>query len=244
MGALVIGLVVGVGARTLFAALPMRRSPRSDSSAGEGSAAPPSATSTTLGTDPLSESVFVGGDSLTFTAMWDRGPGDAAPADLTWAAWLGWTGADVQPRLEAAVARGQADSVVVALGTNDSSPTGDDGWTAADVNRFQQLLDTPPATACVVIVLPGYGHGVDPRHAVELDEARADLQALANDRRQAGHGPTVVVDWQPQLDARPQLLAADGIHLATDPATGNVTAQAAAARTGLYWQGLKACASP
>jgi len=191
----------------------------------------------------MSESVFVGGDSLTFTAMWNHGPGEGAPADLTWAAWLGWTTADLQPQLDWAVALGRADTVVLALGTNDSSLSGADGWTATDVTRFQRLIDAPGATACVVIVLPGYGDGVDPLHVIELDEARADLEELANQRgRKAGYGPTVVVDWQAQLDARPDLLADDGIHLAPDPVTGDVLAEAAAARTELYWQGVRACA--
>jgi GDSL-like Lipase/Acylhydrolase family len=202
-----------------------------------------SATPTMTAPDPMSSSVFLGGDSLTFTAIWDQGTGEGAPADLTWAAWLGWTAADVQPQLERAVALGQADTVVLALGVNDSSPTGGDGWTTTDVDRFQRLLDAPQPAACVVIVLPGYGDGVGPEHAAELDEARDDLQDLANQRRQqAGYGPTVLVDWQATLDAQPDLVADDGIHLASDPVTGDVSAEAAAARTGLYWQGVSACA--
>jgi hypothetical protein len=230
-------------AETLFASFLNGAPAEAESSADDGVRDVESTMSTTTGRDPMSESVFLGGDSLTFTAIWDRGPGEDAPDDLTWVAWLGWTAAEVQPRLHQAVALGQADTVVLALGVNDSSPTANDGWTTSDVWRFQRLLDSAQTTACVVIVLPGYGDGVDARHAAELDEARADLKDLANQRRrQAGYGPTVVVDWQPTIDARPDLVADDGIHLARDPVTGDVLAEAAAARTGVYWQGVRACA--
>jgi hypothetical protein len=188
--------------------------------------------------------VFVAGDSLTFTATWDHGPGHGAPADLEWAAWLGWTAADAQSPLDAAVAaQGPVDTLVVALGTNDSSVAdGGDGWTDADLDRFRQLIATAGSGACVVVVLPGHGAGLDPRHAAEMDQARADLAGLADQRRHtAGNGPTVVVDWQATVDAHPELIAADGIHLTPDAGTGEVSADAATARTTVYWRGVDAC---
>jgi GDSL-like Lipase/Acylhydrolase family len=239
---LLIATIVGIVAKVLSATALAGGSDPADSQADERLHWLPTASAPTAGSDPIYQSVFVGGDSLTFTAMWDHGPGEGAPADLTWAAWLGWTAADVQPQLDSAVANGRADTVVIALGTNDSSLSDGDGWSATDVKRFQQLIDAAPSTACVVIVLPGYGDGVDPQHAAEMDEARGDLNDLANSGRNAAQGSTVVVDWQAQLDDRPDLLAADGIHLASDPVTGDVSAEAAAARTNLYWQGVRACA--
>jgi hypothetical protein len=170
--------------------------------------------------------------------------GEGAPAELDWSAWLGWTVADVQPQVERAAAANRLDTLVVALGTNDSSLAsgGGDGWTSADLERFRRLVFTPPAEACVVIVLPGHGVAMDPSHAAELDQARADLAGLASLRAgMPGYGTTVVVDWQATLDARPDLVGDDGIHLVTDPITALSTADAAAARTGLYWHGVDAC---
>jgi hypothetical protein len=240
-GTFVVAFLVGLGAPKLLATARTGRSARGASSS----------TSITATTKPMVEPepettpgrVFVAGDSLTFTASWDHGSGKAAPDDLEWAAWLGWTAADVQPQLDAAVAQAQVDALVVALGTNDSSPDVSGGWTEADVAQFQHLVATAGSSACVVIVLPGYGDGIDSHHAAEMDEARADLLALADERRRTpGAGPTVVADWQAVVDANPDLLADDGIHLAPDPVvTDDVSAEAATARTTLYWQGVDAC---
>jgi hypothetical protein len=191
--------------------------------------------------------VTVVGDSLTQTAAYLYGPGEGAPPEVEMLAWQGWTAADAQPDLEAAVAAGRADTVVLALGTNDSSvAAGRDGWSAADVERFRQLLATPAPSACVVVVLPGYGAGIDPSHAAEMEKARTDLVGLADERRHLrasdpNVGATVVVDWQAELTAHPQLLNPDGIHLAQDPANSLISADAAAARTGLYWRGVASC---
>lgn len=187
--------------------------------------------------------VFVAGDSVTLQAMLINGPGEGAPADLQTVANLGWTVEQVQPELDTAMAADPPGTLVVALGLNDSSLTlGGDGWSDADLLRFQGMIATPDPRACVVLVLPGHGPEIEPQYAAELAEARLALVELATERRSTpGSGPTVVVDWQAEVDARPWLLSSDGIHLASDPATGEVTAEAAAARTDLYWQGVGQC---
>lgn len=250
----------------------------SSSRLSSSSSSTTTSTTAAAATDP--GRVFVVGDSLTFTAFWGQDEGVDADHDFDVAAWMGWTAADVQPELDAAVAEGPMDTLVVALGANDSGvQTGDGGWTEADVERFRQLISTPGPGACVVIVLPGYGAGVGPAHAAEMDEARLDLIDLAQQRAEAqapgagagaasmpgstpdpdpdpgagagaastppAAGATVVVDWQAVIDARPELVAADGIHLAPDGTTINqVTPAAAAARIDLYWQGVDDCTHP
>jgi hypothetical protein len=188
--------------------------------------------------------VYLIGDSLTSTAYNAHGVGKGAPEELTITAWPGWTAGEAQPALEFANAQMHIDTLVVALGTNDSTfAWGHDGWNDADVDRFRLILATPPPEACVVVVLPGYGTGIDQTHAVEMGKARHDLTALAAERREdPANGPTVVVDWQSQVSARPQLLGPDGIHLVNDPSIGWPTAESAAARTGLYWHGVAQCA--
>jgi hypothetical protein len=185
--------------------------------------------------------VFVAGDSLTVQAM-APGPGRTAPRDLEVHAGLGWTAASVQPELDESVAATPIGTLIVALGTNDSSLlVGTDGWTPDDVTQFRRLMSTPEASACVVLVLPGHGAAIDPAYATEMDEARAALRALAWERGTTGAGPTVLVDWQTVIDRQPTLLAGDGIHLADDPATHAASAASSAARTDLYWQGVRQC---
>jgi hypothetical protein len=200
----------------------------------------------TLATDFDPGAVYLTGDSLTSTAYNVQGLGKDAPDDVIMAAWPGWTAAEAQSGLEDAVADGQVDTLVVALGTNDSSYTfGADGWSQADADRFRRLLATPPPTACVVMVLPGVGEGVQPDHAEALTTARTDLAALAEQRRATpGTGPTVVLDWQAEVTTHPELLASDGIHLANDPDFGLSwpSAESAGARFDFYWQGVARCA--
>jgi hypothetical protein len=191
----------------------------------------------------LRDRVFVAGDSLTVQGL-AHGPGPQAPADLEVQAGLGWTAANVQAELEAAVATAPVATLVVALGTNDSSLVGADGWTSDDVARFRRLIATPGDGACVVLVLPGHGPSVDPAYAAEVDEARAAMEALAWDRGDTpGVGPTIVVDWQAVIDGQPTLLSPDGIHLSDDPATGTISATSSSARANLYWQGVSQCQS-
>jgi hypothetical protein len=184
--------------------------------------------------------VFVAGDSLTLQTT-TSGAVTAAPPDLQIAAGMGWTAAEAQPPLDAAVAEGPVDTLVVALGTNDSSLREAEGWTASDVERFRQLISTPDVGACVVLVLPGLGPGPDALYAAEMAEARADLRQLADERRLAPDaGPTVVVDWQTVLDRHPEVMAPDGVHLAGDE-SGAAFASSAAARLDLYWAGVQKC---
>jgi hypothetical protein len=102
---------------------------RPSTRAGGAGESPPTATP-----DTRSGHVLLVGDSLTFTTFWGHGLGEGAPAELDWSAWLGWTVADVQPQVERAAAANRLDTLVVALGTNDSSLAsgGGDGWTSAD----------------------------------------------------------------------------------------------------------------
>lgn len=188
---------------------------------------------------------MVAGDSLTFTAFFAREDDEAAPADVEMVAGFGWTAADVQQRLDASVAERPVDVLVMALGINDAGVgTGDGGWTPADLERFRHLIAAPGPDACVVLVLPGYGGGIDPAHAAEVDVARLDLVALADQRALEGGGATIVVDWQAVVEADPSLVADDGIHLATAPGTDDVSPTAATVRSRLYWDGVAACSGP
>ena len=192
---------------------------------------------------PRARRVFVAGDSLTSTSLDPARPGPGAPEDLVVASGLGWTAVDVQPHLDAALAEGPIDTLVVALGTNDSAPPPDrDGWTEADVEAFRRLIGSVPDAACVVVVLPGHGATADPAHDEPMDRARMTLWSLAEDRRQGDwYGPTIVLDWQERIDARPDLLSGDGIHLAPIPGVSWARPETAQVRKALYWEGVAAC---
>jgi hypothetical protein len=244
---IVLVAAVGTGAVTLWTRVADARSAAGDAGSDARSPQHAPADPSPAGGAGGPGHVLVAGDSLTATATYFHGAGEAAPDDLEFMAWQGWTAAEAQPAVATKVAGARADTLVLALGTNDSAYTmGRDGWSAADVDRFRQLLATPDEAACVVVVLPGYGPGIDPRHAVEMDRARADLQRLADERRQRrtgnpDHGATVVVDWHAEVTARPHLLGPDGIHLAEDPVSGFPSTEAATTRTRMYWDGVAAC---
>jgi hypothetical protein len=248
----VTGALAGAGAQALFAATASGEpaAPAASAQAPGEERSGPAAPSTSTTTMPTTTStvapgpgrVFVSGDSVTVQAM-VNGLGPDAPADVEVSAWLGWTAEHAQPPLDAAAATRPVDVLVVALGLNDSAlRPGSDGWNDDDRERLRQMIFTPDIGACVVLVLPGHGPGIDAQYAAELGEARMALLELAMERQRVPDaGATVVVDWQAEVDANPALLDPDGIHLPDDPATGEVAADAASARNGLYWQGVQQC---
>lgn len=184
------------------------------------------------------------GDSLTVQALYGAPVGPAAPEHLQVTAGLGWKVENVQQWATDQVAAGKVDVLVVALSTNDSNPVWNGGWTAADVERFRTLINTPHPDAWVVLVLPGHGPGISAAHAAAMDTARADLTALAATRPH-----TVATDaWEQLAETRPDLFSADGIHLRAqndaptdDGIVRPVDDEARAARVGVYWDALPKC---
>jgi hypothetical protein len=185
------------------------------------------------------------GDSLTIQARYGDPVGVDDPAQLQVDAGLGWKVENVQQWVTDQVAAGSVDVLVVALGTNDSNPTWNGGWTSADVDRFRVLINTPHPAARVVLVLPGHGAGIDPRHAAAIDAARRDLTALAATRP----GTFVTDRWQAVADTEPELISSDGIHLRAqndaptdDGVVRPVDPAARAERLRTYWDALPPCA--
>ncbi|HEX8804492.1 MAG TPA: SGNH/GDSL hydrolase family protein, partial [Acidimicrobiales bacterium] len=161
---------------------------------------------------------------------YNGGFGVGAPADLKVIAGLGWTAAQAQPRLSTDISNGRPAILVEALGTNDSNPACCGGWTSDDVNRFRLMINSPHPSACVVVVLPGYGPGATQAHKDAMYRARLSLRRLIAERPR-----TVEVDWYPLVRDDPSLVEADGIHLSG--------AESWAARSSLYWEGVAKCAT-
>jgi hypothetical protein len=181
--------------------------------------------------------IIVVGDSVTEQAYGYLGGWQGAPSpDVVKVAGSGWDLDDAEPGYAQAVAEGTPDITVLALGPNDANPS-NGGWDLYDLANFYDFLNTTvPTGTCVVIELPRYKSGFPPAWATQLDEARADLIDLASP---GGHTapPTdrfvVLEDWRMRTAPHPELLASDGIHLASN--------QAATERQQDYWDGARRC---
>lgn len=103
---------------------------------------------------------------------------------------------------------GEADTVVLRYGTNESNPgTGPGAWEAADEAAWTESIGAEYVhpDSCLVIVLPYVAEHVT--FAAEVDEARAFLTGLATTRPN-----TFVVDWADHVG---DTLSSDGIHQKT-----------------------------
>lgn len=195
----------------------------------------PPTTSTTVPVPPLS--VDVVGDSLTAQAHeYLGGWVDAPSSDTERIAEPGWDLADALPAYEASVAAHPPDVTVLALGNNDSDPaTG--GWDLFDIVRFHDFLHLDvPDGSCVVLVLPRFGPAANLAWSREVNEARGYMVDLVAPGGQFQPPPGMVFvleDWYLPPAARPNRLAADGIHL-----SGN---EAAVTRQDTYWDGVNSC---
>lgn len=148
---------------------------------------------------------YVFGDSITAQLMSTEAQvGDGR-------IWSGISGATLgshQANIEAALAE-PAEEVDIALSSNDGA-TWTDGWTTSDEALWTSVLDKANPATCVMIILPWALPSLEehyPGSAANFDAARAWL--WANDAR-----PNVVVqDWKPYVDAHPEIIAEDGLHL-------------------------------
>lgn len=82
------------------------------------------------------------------------------------------------------------------------------GWTQADHNEFFALMWAQPGP----VVMMGVGSSMDHPSRPCFNTANAQLQTMVAQRQNAGY-PTRFVPWQPVLDAHPQYLVPDGLHL-------------------------------
>lgn len=146
------------------------------------------------------------------------------------------------PAEAAPVVAQQADAhptAPVVLADVEHNGAADGVWSTADHNAMFAMVFA--SEACTVVVTPGYRPGLP--YATTLEQAEVDIRAMAAQRAGLGF-PTVVVDWQPIVDANPGFLqpAPDYVHLTDDP-SGNTTeaTDADSAYTGLIREGLADC---
>ncbi|MFN8019163.1 MAG: fibronectin type III domain-containing protein [Acidimicrobiales bacterium] len=232
---LVEGLADGVAYRFRVAAV---------NAAGTGDpSAASTATTTLVAPEPTPGTIDVVGDSLLFQATENRrsefaGEGQPDDTDAITYPYIGMGFHEALPdERRRVVTGGRPSALVLALGTNDSNPD-NGGWTTADLADYRAMLHLPSPDACVVVVLPGLGEAASSgRHANEA-VARADMARLA-----AARPNTVVVDWQAEVDAHPELLGPDGVHLAEDGEVAGQRASGAAADAyaSTIWQGVAQC---
>jgi hypothetical protein len=127
----------------------------------------------------------------------------------------------------------------VVLADVEHNGASDGTWSTADRNAEFAMIFA--SEACTVIVMPGYRPGLP--YATTLDAAESDIRQMAAQRAALGY-PTVVVDWQPVVNAHPEYIqpAPDYVHLTDDPSGGTTEeTDADSAYTGLIRDGLAAC---
>lgn len=178
--------------------------------------------------------VYVVGDSITWQANYS-----GAYAGTGWDvdAVIGVSMSHMRAGIEARRDAGTLSRLVIALGTNDSRPS-NGGWTNDDANLWSSVIGNLHTNTQVVLVLPWLTESADAAHRVEVNEARAYMQTVADAL------PNVTTtDWQPHT-VEANVMSPDGIHLLPTPeaiAAGKavpVTAEANAAHRGVIALGL------
>lgn len=101
-------------------------------------------------------------------------------------------------------------SITLALGSNDAGTwKTDGGWTDEDKVRWRNIIHRAHLSGvCVAVVLPWFMESVDaiyPGVRPQVDAARASLLEMPFDS---------IVDWRSTVEANPELMAPDGIHIA------------------------------
>jgi hypothetical protein len=218
---------------------------------------------------PILGSVGLIGDSVTYNSL--NSTGDFytqtffgnKPQNLTAHYFPGWTHADSLTHVKQWAANRRPEILINAYGFNDVKVRypippywPGDGFTEADRTNILATLNSPHPSSCKVLVLPGWGSGLgyippsdspsndaallawEHEYIQELQELRAfyiELGAQRND--------IVVVDWQPVIDAHPEYIDPDGLHLAKKAeGTGEGwRTDAAEARQAMYWDGVAQC---
>lgn len=106
---------------------------------------------------------------------------------------------------------GRGRTAVVIGSTNIVDAIKDGGWNETDEAVLAWIYMSRGSDDCMAVVLPGNGplaEDLYPGITVEVAEAIAWLSA---------HLPNAVA-WQPIIDANPDYVGMDGIHLATETA--------------------------
>lgn len=161
---------------------------------------------------PVPNRVALASDSIGFQAMYYGSVGTSAETwDTEEKIGLGWKAEHAQPRVTADVAgvTTSPDAFVVEFGHNYGR-----GFTAANRNAVTQMLFSAHESACVVIVLPYAPGNLSATHRQAIAEYREHVLGIAYVRER-----TVVRDWGEVVQAHPEYLDEDGIHLKTTSTT-------------------------
>lgn len=174
---------------------------------------------------------LAGGGADTHATSWHTGPGWQMDACVN-----GITPVCATPlnHVRGQVDAATAETVVYALGTNDSHLMYGGGWDTRDERVWTAGLTAPPAESCVAVVLPWVAPHVQGHY--DIDAARGwitDAAALL---------PNVhVVDWAPYAQ-QPGVLDGDGVHLAYGPGgSADVAPTAYEARRAVFAEAVASC---
>lgn len=197
---------------------------------------------------PVPDRVAMASDSIGFQAMFFGTAGTSAAGwDTTGKIGLGWKAEHAQPRVTADVAgeTTSPDAFVVEFGHNYGR-----GFTASNRNAVTQMMFSAHESACVVAVLPYAPSKLSDTHQQAIAQYRELVSEIAYVRSN-----TVLVDWGEVVQAHPEYLDEDGIHLRTPEttaaqdwelaATGQIAPvdeEAARAFVAMMEQGVASCA--
>lgn len=183
--------------------------------------------------EPVPDLVAVTGDSVTLQSLLYAE--NSHGWDTAEKVGLGWRAEHAQPRVDADV-RGEETSpeiLAIVFGHNYSQ-----GFGNAEAAEVTDMVNAPHEDACVVIVLPHY-EGSSTTHAQAIEDYRGWMSALGNVRDR-----TVVVDWRPIVQAHPEYLEPDGVHLPMQAAwyePTNTMIEAAEAYQAVISGGITQC---
>lgn len=177
-------------------------------------------------------------------------PNDNTPSgDLRYAIYRGWSTAtpEIIQAVADEVAAMRPEVLVLPFGTNEASVLFAPGWTQADIDSYNYLLNNIHDDTWVVFIIPGHGVVAADQPAwvhdwaASIELARPDILAIANARPNS-----VVIDWQVFIDAHPELISPDGIHLRPEDGSTAELGQlpptvtdAANLRQDVQWDGVR-----
>lgn len=202
---------------------------------------------------PIPGTVLIEGDSISKEgfdpdANGSLLPGAEAPTgDIRINASGGWSTNTPQIRQHVInnVRSGHSEVVVFALGTNDSGGLFDaSGWTQEDVANFRTLMDELHPDSCAVFILPkALDHFQYPWWLTGINTARGDIQSPVDTIQEiaASRQFTEVIDWRNYMQAHPELVGTDGLHLLMSPDGVTTVPASAQMRRQANWDGVQAC---
>lgn len=176
---------------------------------------------------PTPNRIAMAGDSVIWQSMLYGGNYDGYDVDQK--VYPGWRAVHAQPRVtqDVATVGTSPEVLVIEFGHNYAT------FGADQRNEVTALAFSPHVNTCVVLVKP---HPA-PHNTAVINAYRAHVDSI-----DAARANTVAVDWSPIVQAHPEYLDEDGVHLNVPPWEYGVPDQpAAVAFSDMINAGIATC---